>query len=113
MTIRAIGFLAVLKPDEVVEKTDWGLHIVQDKKMEKYAQVVGTIVELGPDFAAAFKPSIPQWGLKVGDKVLYAKHAGKHVVDPETGEEFLIVLDNDIVGKIEKKNSDSTNNVAA
>lgn len=102
--IKAIGFRALIKPDEVVKKTAGGIYLALDERMELNAQVVGTIVEIGPDFAVAFRPTLPAWGLKPGDKVFYAKYAGKWVKDPETEEEFLFVNDEDIVGKVETKN---------
>ena len=34
----------------------------------------------------------------VGDRVVYARYAGKYIVDPETHEEFLILNDEDVIG---------------
>lgn len=99
MAIKPIAYLALVKPDPVEEKSKGGIILTVDKKMEERAQVSGVLLELGEDFAAAFKPKTPFWGLKPGDRVLYAKYAGKWVDDEETGEKLLFLRDEDIVGK--------------
>jgi co-chaperonin GroES (HSP10) len=101
MAIRAVGFTAVILPEEVKKTTESGLVLAIDEVMERNAQVLGTVVELGEDFAVAYRPTTPKWGLKAGDKVFFARYAGKWVKDPEDGKEFLIILDTDVVGKYE------------
>ena len=98
MPIKPVGFKAVVRPEQVEEKTKSGIVLALDKGLEIKAQVLGTLVEIGEDFAVAFHPKTPMWGLKVGDKVFYAKYAGKWVKDPETNEELLIINDEDICG---------------
>lgn len=108
MAIKAIAFLVLLKPDEVKKKSAGGIELIIDEKLERNSQSLGTIVDMGPDVYTAFKPSIPNAGLKVGDKVYYAKYAGKWCKDPKTKEELLMVRDEDIVGKYEEdSNADS------
>ena len=102
MAVRAIGFRAILSPQEVETTTKGGLVLALDERLEMNAQVVGTIVELGPDFAKDYKPSLPAWGLKAGDKVFYARYAGKWIKDPATQKEYLVVNDEDIVAKVEE-----------
>lgn len=99
--IKPIGFTAVVVPLELKEVYKGTIVLAVDETMERNAQVIGTLISMGPDFAAAYKPSIPFWGLKPGDKVIYAKYAGKWVKDPEDGKEYLIILDQDVVGKYE------------
>lgn len=96
--IKAIGFKCILRPKEVEKKTASGIVLAVDEGMEARAQVLGTIVDIGEDFAVAYRPKTPHWGLAVGDQVYYAKYAGKWVKDPDTGEELLIVNDEDICG---------------
>lgn len=100
MTIRAIGYKAIVKPDEVLKYSKGGIALAVDARMEANAQVVGTLVDIGEDFAAAYRPKTPFWGLAVGDRIYYAKYAGKWVLDPTTQEEFLIINDEDVCGKI-------------
>jgi chaperonin GroES len=94
-----VGHRIIVKPDPVKEKTESGLFLAVDKKMEQNAQVAGTIVSIGPDAWAAFRPSIPFAGLKIGDRVYYAKYAGKWIENPETKENLLVLNDEDIVAK--------------
>lgn len=101
MPIKPIAYLVLVRPDEVMETTESGLVLAVDKKMEANAQVSGTIIDIGPDVYTAFKPTLPHAGLKIGDKVFYAKYAGKWIVDKKTREELLMLRDEDIVGKWE------------
>lgn len=68
---------------------------------------VGTLVAAGP---LAWKHvdygyGLPEWDEawpKIGDKVIFGKYAGKLVTDPFTGEEFMLLNDDDIQSKIEE-----------
>lgn len=101
MAVRALGFRVVIRPDKFEEITKGGIVLAVDERMEMNAQTTGVIVELGEDFAKDFKPRTSYWGLQPGDRVFYAKYAGKWVKDPETNEELLILNDEDIVAKAE------------
>lgn len=102
--IEAIGFRVVIRPDPVVETTKSGIYLAVDEKLEKGATVVGTVVQIGPEAfrsynrSAGFTQYVP-W-VNVGDRVHYARYAGKWVEDPYTKEEFLVVNDEDIVDRI-------------
>ena len=110
--IKAIGFRVIVRP-KPVEETRNGIILAVDKGMEERAQVLGTVVDIGEDFAASFNPKSPFWGLKEGDQVFYAKYAGKWVTDPDTQEELLIMNDDDIVAVIRETTADASNVVAA
>jgi len=97
MSWKGIAFRALVRPDEVEMKTESGIVLAVDEKLEKNAQTTGTIVVLGEDFAAAFKPKTPFWGLKVGDKIHYPKYAGKWVRHSKTKEELLAINDEDVI----------------
>ena len=107
MSLEAVGFKCIVLPDEVSDvkevKTDSGivvkLHLNIDKKMEQNAQTRGTILHIGEDFAEAYKPKTRYWGLKPGDKIWYAKYAGKWIKDEENNREVLVILDEDICVK--------------
>lgn len=101
MAIKPIAYLALVKPDAVQEVSKGGIILSMDKRSEERAQVTGTIIALGEDFAAAFKPKTPFWGLKPGDKVYFAKYAGKWVQNPDSEDpkdQLLFLRDEDIVG---------------
>lgn len=112
--LEPISFRVVIKPDPVEKKTKSGLVLALDEKLEEGATQTGTIISIGPDVYAAFKPSLPYAGLEIGQRVSFAKYSGKWVKDDETGINYLIVNDEDIVVilKGESKN-DSENGVEA
>lgn len=103
MPFKAIGFRAIVEPFEVEKVSKGGIDLsALDEKMERNAQVMGKLVKIGEDFAKDYKPTTPQWGLKIGDIVVYAKFAGKWVKDPKTGVEQLYINDEDVVGTYEE-----------
>lgn len=110
--VEAVGFRVVVKPDPIEEKTQGGIVLAINEKMEKNACTSGVVVSVGPEAfraynkAAGFAQYVP-W-VKVGDRISYAKYAGKWV-DFE-GEELLVLNDEDIVARL---NSDRTDNVEA
>lgn len=114
MNIEAIGFRVIVKPDPVKREHN-GLILAIDEKLEKGATTRGTVVAVGPDAFYAYKPEhIPahswkQW-VKVGDRVVYAKYAGRTVDDPiekekdDRGREvpvaYVCLNDEDVICKI-------------
>ncbi|MDE1868312.1 MAG: hypothetical protein KGI08_11480 [Thaumarchaeota archaeon] len=99
MTLKAIGYKLIVLPETVEKKTKSGIVLAVDEKMEQNAQVVGTIIDIGEDVAAAFKPKTEYWGLRVGDKIWYAKYAGKWIKDEENNREVLVINDEDVCVK--------------
>lgn len=103
--LRPLGGRVIVKQDKL-DETDpvyrsakaAGVVFVDtdDRKREEQAVVKGTIVAIGD---MAFKEPVGDgtpW-VKVGDRVYFAKYAGKIIVDPETDEEFLALNDEDLV----------------
>lgn len=87
----------LIKPDVIETKTASGIVLAINEKREQAAAESGIIISIG---STAFKdygesPDL----LKVGDKVFFAKYAGKTVKDSD-GSEFIILNDEDIVGVI-------------
>lgn len=106
MPFKAVGFRAIVEPFEVEKVSKGGIDLsALDERMERNAQVMGKLVEIGEDFAKDYKPTSRAWGLKLGDIVVYAKYAGKWVKDPQTGKESLYINDEDVVGKYEEEES--------
>ena len=54
MAIEPIGFKVLVKPQEVEEVTKGGIVLVQDEDMEHRAQILGTVIAFGEDFAVAY-----------------------------------------------------------
>jgi chaperonin GroES len=85
----------LIKPDNVETKTASGIIVSLNEKREQAAAEKGVIIAIGDtafkDFKAEVIPS-------VGDRVYFAKYAGKEVVENE--EKFLLVNDEDCLGVI-------------
>ena len=111
--IKAIGFKVIIKPKEIKKYSAGGIELALDERMEKRAQDIGTIVQFGEDFAKDYNPTTKYWGLKPGDQVYYAKYAGKWIDDPDTGEELLVLHDEDICAIYIPKGEVSDSSVVA
>lgn len=78
----------------------------EDREIRKMAMDTGVVAAIGPTaFAAYARESgcesyevndVRNSWLKVGDRVGYAKYAGKIQTDPETNTKFLLLADEDI-----------------
>jgi len=92
----AIGFRVHVQPDlSVTEKaaSKAGFILPEDhKKSERNAVDSGVVLDIGPTAWAAYNSE--PW-VKVGDKVVYARHAGYRVDD------IVVLNDEDIVTKLE------------
>jgi co-chaperonin GroES (HSP10) len=79
-----------------------GLIIPQfDEKVREQAAIdTGTVVAVGD---TAFRDFHAVGALSVGDYVVFAKHAGKIIVDPDTEEKFVALNDEDVICKFTKE----------
>ena len=102
MALEVCGHRVLVKPDpvsEVDEKTGIIVATPETLKLEKNAVTKGELVKVGPNAWLAFDDGKP-WA-KVGDRVYFAKYAGKRVEDPEDPEtDYLILSDEDILAVI-------------
>lgn len=69
----------------------------EENKRAKESVDQGTVVQVGPTAWNDF--GTDPW-CKVGDKIVYAKYAGKLIVDPSTQEKFYAINDEDVVAVI-------------
>ncbi len=103
--IKPCGYYVLIKPD-AVETAVNGIIVStpSEEKKESRAQVIGTILSLGP---TAFEDYGGQdvWACS-GDRVVYSKYGGKFIKDPANGEEFVLVNDNDIVAILTEEKED-------
>lgn len=104
MAIVPTTFRIVVKPHDVQEEDDTfkrakavGIALL-DNKREQEAVDKGTVVSFGPTAFQEYNTTNP---LVVGDTIVYARHAGKKVAD--SGEDFLIINDADVVCIIKKE----------
>lgn len=94
MKVKATGYRVLIKPDPIKEKSDGGIIVVQDTKMERAAQQYGVIVDVGPDCWSDYDEP---WA-NVGDRICFVKHACKFIEDPEDPTSNLAIInDSDIL----------------
>jgi co-chaperonin GroES (HSP10) len=101
-------YKVLVKPDDLdvdpvyknAQKAGLVIPDSEAREIAKMALDTGVVVALG---STAFRAYAQEAGVapeeispKVGDRVGYAKYAGKLQVDPETQEKFLILADEDI-----------------
>lgn len=102
--IEPTGFRVLLRPDPVEDKTESGIIVntPSQQKMEKAGQIFGTVVKIGPQAFEAFGDG-HAW-VEEGDRVIFAKYAGRFVHDPDDPDtEYVICNDEDIIGKIKEE----------
>ena len=115
--LQLAGHRVLVLPDEVedeyeIEGTELKLHIVQDERLARAAQMAGTIVSVGPSAWKAFREVDDKgrevngrpWA-KVGDRILFSKYSGRMWEDPQTEIRYLFINDEDVLAVIpeEKK----------
>lgn len=101
--LKPAGYRVLIKADPVEEKSKGGIITVtpDNEKMEKAGNVKGVVKDIGPLAFKAFAPNHTgePW-CTAGDWVVYAKYAGKTIIDPYSDEEYIICNDEDVVAVI-------------
>lgn len=105
--INVKGNRVLVAPDKVELKTQAGIIIAADKKIEQSGQQYGTLVSAGNEAWEDF--DIPF--AEAGDYVLYSQYAGKVVHDPVDGEGYVIMNDVDILATLDRPDSQSTDDI--
>ena len=98
------GHHVILAPDAVEETTDSGIIITTDDNTiarEQAATTRGTIVAVGPTAWAdpGLSPDGKPWA-KVGDYVFYTRHVSKTITDTESGKDYFLLTDDNILAVI-------------
>lgn len=97
------GIGLVIRPDKLedvdpilAKAKKAGIELVkqEDSTREQAGVDKGKVLVIGPD---AFKAFGGEPWCEVGDYIAYARYAGKYVTDPETGEDLLVINDEDVV----------------
>ncbi len=96
MSIRPIGDRIAVKPVAVEEKTKSGI-VLPGSAQEKPHQ--GEVVAVGSGYVSQTTGQRIPLEVKVGDKVVYGKHAGIDV--KFDGEELILLTENDILVVLE------------
>jgi co-chaperonin GroES (HSP10) len=93
------GHRILVKADEVETVSKGGIVVVassEEEKLARAAQTNGTVVSVGK---FAYEDYDDAW-CEVGDRVTYVRHSGRPLIDPESGEEFVILNDLDVLSII-------------
>jgi co-chaperonin GroES (HSP10) len=96
----------IIKQDKLEEKDETfkrakqaGIFFdLEEKNREQAAVDTGTVVKIGATAFLDFKVS--ESPITEGDYVVFAKHAGKTIVDPEDGQKYVALNDEDIICKL-------------
>jgi co-chaperonin GroES (HSP10) len=115
MSLEILGHRLLVKPDpleaqvdlpEVLKGVNFEVHKpVQLQKLEEAGTQIGTVLQVGSMAWKAFDGNQPDWKpwVKAGDRIIFARYAGKFVDDPETKERFMVINDEDVQVKITSK----------
>lgn len=106
MDIKPTGHHVLIEPDEVEEVSEGGIVLTTDTdslRREQAATTRGHIVAVGPTawLDASLSQGLGPWA-KVGDYVYYTRHVSKTVTDKETGKDYFLLTDDNILAIIEE-----------
>lgn len=71
----------------------------EDKKRAEAGVDKGVVVAIGPTAYIAYATPVP---ISVGDTVAFAKYSGKVIQDPDDGEDYVALNDEDIIAIIKQ-----------
>ena len=103
MSIKVVGFRVLVKKDEVTEETtDGGIVLPDiDRQLRRVRTNTGVVVGVGDVAYKAYSDDYTgeRWAT-VGDRVIWAEHSDKVILDPDTKEIFSVVNDDDIIAVV-------------
>lgn len=121
LSIEPVGHNLVVEPVKLPEKSKGGIIVVlsgsTQEKLDKAGRMIGVILATGPQCWAAHAANLNDDNLvrrkgpeilanwaKVGDTILYSRHAGKYCFDPMDPEddqrELYLIHDDDVLAKL-------------
>ena len=98
--LKVRGYRILVDPEEIEKVTAGGIVLVQDERLEASGQQFGVVVGIGSTCWTDGEGNPREPWCSVGDKILFAKHAGRFVYDPETKKEYQIMLDTDVLAVV-------------
>ncbi len=102
------GYRLLIEIDKVETVSEGGIIIIvneRDERMEASASQLGTVVGVG---ATCWKGKFEQdpWCYE-GDYILFSKHSGRFVYDPDDNDkEYMVINDTDVLTVIREKDSE-------
>ena len=102
MPIKPAGHRLLVRPDKVEEKTAHGIILPSSAvDAKEQTQIFGTVVSLGKTAFKAFDDG-DNW-CEVGDRIAFARYGGFIIEDPDTGELFRLLNDEDVCAILSKE----------
>lgn len=115
-SIKPAGHHLVVAPVKLPEKSKGGIIVnlegSQWERLEKAGRMIGVVIAIGPQAWKAHAANLAGYGesgstmyddwAKVGDTILYSRHAGKYVFDPMDVEkrELYLIHDEDVLAAL-------------
>ena len=98
--IKATGHRVLVEVEQHEEKTKGGIILPdQVRDAERRAAEIGKVIDIGPTAWQAAGLGNTPW-CQVGDRIFFAKYAGKWVQETDDSPEYLIINDDDVMGVI-------------
>jgi co-chaperonin GroES (HSP10) len=96
--LKPLGFTVLVRADAPKEQLRAETIHIPDSVLDRQRIEIttGTILAVGPKAWMDLADGQP-WA-NIGDHVVYAKHGGKIIEDPETKEKLILLNDKDIIG---------------
>lgn len=99
LKVTAVGHRVIVQPDKVETKSKGGIILQVDEKREQASAQKGTVVAVGE---MAWKNVAYGWGIdgwkpwcQPGDRVFFARYAGKQFRDDEHPDDVYIILNDE------------------
>ena len=103
-TLKPVGTRVLIRPEPV--ETTYGSLVIaytsEGERRELASKQIGEVVAVGP---YAWHEWEDPWA-KPGDRVMYVRYGGALIQDPVTNETFILLVDADILCKIESPTSE-------
>jgi len=97
LTVVPILHRLLVKPDPVETKTQAGIILAINEKREQAGAEMGTVIAVGDTAFKDFKADVVP---NIGDRIYFAKYAGKEIT--LDGDRYLLLNDEDTLGLIKE-----------
>jgi co-chaperonin GroES (HSP10) len=99
LLIKQIDYLSDNSAYQELKKMGLEIAETDDNRRAKESMDQGTVLQIGP---SAWKDFGTEHWCKVGDFITYAKFAGKLLIDPDTGDKYYAINDEDVVAVLKE-----------
>lgn len=110
MNIKPKGYFVLVKPDTLEEQDELykkakeaGIILDKNSTQREFAATqTGVVVAIGPTAWRAFDRNDPNWKpwAEIGERVFFQKYVSKQIVDEDTGEEYFLMADENILAGV-------------